>query len=161
LDCFLPEEAVMPTTRIKEFLHSHGVAHSVIPHPLAFTATSVAGAAHIPGKVMAKTVVVNLDGHLALAVVPANRKVNLERLRQATGSVTVELANEREFIGDFPECEPGAMPPFGNLYGMPVYVEPHLAEDEQIAFNAGSHTELVSMAYKDFERLVHPRLVDM
>jgi Ala-tRNA(Pro) deacylase len=151
----------MPTTKLREFLNAHGVVHAIIPHPLAFTATSVAGAAHIPGKAMAKTVVVNLDGHLALAVVPADRKVNLERLRQATGAVSVELADEREFIGDFPECEPGAMPPFGNLYGMPVYVEPHLAADAQIAFNAGSHTELVSMAYKDFERLVHPKLVDM
>ncbi len=151
----------MPTTKLKEFLNANGVAHAVIPHPLAFTATSVAGAAHIPGKEIAKTVVVNLDGRLALAVVPATRKVDLERLRQAAGAVSAKLADEREFIGDFPECEPGAMPPFGNLYGMKVFVESHLAADEQIAFNAGSHTELISMAYKDFERLVHPKLVDM
>ena len=151
----------MPTTKLKEFLAANGVAHAVIPHPLAFTATSVAGAAHISGKAMAKTVVVNLDGLPVLAVVPATRKVDLERLRQATGALTAELADEREFAADFPECEPGAMPPFGNLYGMRVFVEPHLAADPQIAFNAGTHTELISMAYKDFERLVHPRLVDM
>jgi Ala-tRNA(Pro) deacylase len=151
----------MPTTKLKEFLDAHGVAHCIIPHPLAFTATSVAGAAHIHGKEMAKTVVVNLDGHLAMAVVPATRKVDLELLRQAAGAVSAKLADEREFIGDFPECEPGAMPPFGNLYGMRVFVESHLAADEQIAFNAGSHTELISMAYKDFERLVHPKLVEM
>jgi len=151
----------MPTTMLKEFLTKNGVSHTVIPHALAFTATSVAGAAHIKGKDMAKTVVVNLDGHLAMAVVPADRKVDLERLRQAAGAVSAELADEREFIGDFPECEPGAMPPFGNLYGMPVYVEPHLAADPEIAFNAGSHTELIRMAYKDFERLAHPMLVDM
>ena len=151
----------MPTTKLKEFLEANGVAHAVIPHPIAFTATSVAGAAHIPGKAMAKTVVVNLDGLPVLAVVPATRKVDLERLRQATGALTVELADEREFAADFPECEPGAMPPFGNLYGMRVFVEPHLAADPQIAFNAGTHTELISMAYQDFERLVHPRLVDM
>jgi Ala-tRNA(Pro) deacylase len=151
----------MPTTKLKEYLNANGVAHAIIPHPLAFTATSVAGAAHIPGREMAKTVVVNLDGHLAMAVVPADRKVDLDRLRRATGALSAELADEREFIGDFPECEPGAMPPFGNLYGMAVYVEPHLAADRQIAFNAGSHTELISMAYKDFERLVHPKLVDM
>ncbi|GLH65932.1 aminoacyl-tRNA deacylase [Geothrix edaphica] len=151
----------MPMTRLEEFLNKNGVAHQVIPHALAFTATSVAGAAHIRGKEMAKTVVVNLDGHLAMAVVPADRKVDLERLRQATGSVTAELADEREFSGDFPGCEPGAMPPFGNLYGMPVYVEPHLAADPEIAFNAGTHTELIRMAYKDFERLAHPMLVDM
>lgn len=151
----------MPTTRLKEFLDANGVAHSVIPHPIAFTATSVAGAAHISGKEMAKTVVVNLDGRPVLAVVPATQKVDLERLRLATGARTAELADEREFAADFPECEPGAMPPFGNLYGMRVFVEPHLAADPQIAFNAGTHTELISMAYKDFERLVHPRLVDM
>ena len=151
----------MPTSRIREFLFENGIAHQVIPHPLAFTATSVAGAAHIPGKEMAKTVVVNLDGHLAMAVVPANRKVDLERLRQATGALSAELADEREFAADFPECEPGAMPPFGNLYGMEVYVEPHLAADPQIAFNAGTHTELIRMTYKDFERLTHPKLVDM
>lgn len=151
----------MATTLLKEFLTKNGVAHQVIPHALAFTATSVAGAAHIRGKEMAKTVVVNLDGHLAMAVVPADRKVDLERLRQATGAANAELADEREFSGDFPECEPGAMPPFGNLYGMPVYVEPHLAADPEIAFNAGSHTELIRMAYKDFERLAHPKLVDM
>jgi Ala-tRNA(Pro) deacylase len=161
LVCFLPKEAAMPTNKVKEFLNAHGVAHAIIPHPLAFTATSVAGAAHIPGREMAKTVVVILDGDLVMAVVPATRKVNLERLRQATGALTAELADERDFMGDFPECEPGAMPPFGNLYGMSVYVEPHLAEDDHIAFNAGSHTELISMAYKDFDRLVHPKLVDM
>jgi Ala-tRNA(Pro) deacylase len=151
----------MPTTRLKEFLESNRVAHQVIPHPVAFTATGVAGAAHISGKEMAKTVMVNLDGHLAMAVVPANRKVDLERLRQAAGALHAELAEEREFAGGFPGCEPGAMPPFGNLYGMEVFVEPHLAADAQIAFNAGSHTELVRMSYRDFERLTHPKLVDM
>ena len=151
----------MSTTNLMEFLNENRVPHQVLPHPVAFTATSVAGAAHIPGKEMAKTVVVNLDGHLALAVLPADRKVNLERLRQGTGALSAELAHEREFMGDFPGCEPGAMPPFGNLYGMPVYVEPHLAADEQIAFNAGTHTEVVRMAYEDFARLAHPKLVDM
>jgi Ala-tRNA(Pro) deacylase len=151
----------MPTTLLKDFLSQNRVAHQVIQHPVAFTATSVAGAAHIPGKEMAKTVVVNLDGRLVLAVVPANRKVDLERLRQAAGAIRAELADEREFIADFPECEPGAMPPFGNLYGMPVFVEPHLAADKEIAFNAGTHTELIRMSYQDFERLTHPKLVDM
>lgn len=151
----------MPTTLLKDFLSQNRVAHQVIQHPLAFTATSVAGAAHIPGKEMAKTVVVSLDGHHVLAVLPAHRKVDLERLREATGAGTAELADERTFAREFPECEPGAMPPFGHLYGMPVYVEPHLALDAQIAFNAGTHTELIRMAYRDFERLAHPTLVDM
>ena len=151
----------MPMTRLVEFLKANGVPHQVIPHPLAFTATSVAGAAHIPGREMAKTVVVDLDGQHVLAVVPAHRKVDLERLRQATDSYHADLCEEWEFVRDFPDCEPGAMPPFGNLYGLEVYVEPHLAEDAEIAFNAGNHTEVVRMAYKDFERLTHPQLVAM
>ncbi|HJW72515.1 MAG TPA: YbaK/EbsC family protein [Geothrix sp.] len=151
----------MPMTKLEDFLNQNGVAHQVIRHAQAFTASSVAGAAHVPGKDMAKTVVVNLDGHLALAVVPANRMVNVERLREAAGATFAELADEREFAGDFPGCEPGAMPPFGNLFGMEVYVEPHLAADQEIAFNAGNHHELIRMAYKDFERLAHPKLVDM
>jgi Ala-tRNA(Pro) deacylase len=110
---------------------------------------------------MAKTVVVNLDGRPALAVLPATQKVDLERLRRATGATSIELTDEREFTADFPGCEVGAMPPFGNLYGMDVFVEPRLAADPEIAFNAGSHTELIRMAYKDFERLVKPRLVAM
>jgi len=151
----------MTVANVKEFLKANGVSHIVIPHPLAFTATSVAGAAHIPGKEMAKTVVVNLDGRPALAVLPADRKVDLERLRRATGATTIELTNEREFTTDFPGCEVGAMPPFGNLYGLEVFVDPHLAADPEIAFNAGTHTELIRMSYKDFERLVKPKLVAM
>jgi Ala-tRNA(Pro) deacylase len=151
----------MTVANVKEFLKANGVSHIVIPHPLAFTATSVAGAAHIPGKEMAKTVVVNLDGRPALAVLPADRKVDLERLRRATGATTIELTNEREFTADFPGCEVGAMPPFGNLYGLEVFVDPHLAADPEIAFNAGTHTELIRMSYRDFERLVKPKLVAM
>jgi Ala-tRNA(Pro) deacylase len=151
----------MPTRKLQALLMENRVAHQVIPHRVAFTATAVAGAAHIPGREIAKTVVVNLDGHHALAVLPANRKVDLERLRVATGARSAALVDEREFAGEFPECEPGAMPPFGSLYGLPVYVEPHLAQDDNIAFNAGSHTELVRMAYQDFERLAHPTITDM
>ncbi len=151
----------MPTTKLRDLLKANRVAHEVIRHPVAFTATSVAGAAHIPGREMAKTVVVELDGQHVLAVVPATRKVDLERLRDATGALTVALPDERAFAAEFPECEPGAMPPFGNLYGLKTFVEPHLAADAQIAFNAGTHTEVVRMAYEDFERLAHPRLVEM
>jgi Ala-tRNA(Pro) deacylase len=151
----------MPTTKLREFLNENQVPHQVIKHPQAFTASKVAGAAHIPGKEMAKTVVVDLDGQHVLAVVPAHHKVDLERLRLATESYFADLCQEWEFVRDFPDCEPGAMPPFGNLYGLEVYVEPHLAEDAEIAFNAGNHTEVVRMAYQDFERLAHPHLVDM
>ena len=151
----------MPMTRLVEFLNKNGVPHQVIPHRLAFTARTVAGAAHIPGREMAKTVVVDLDGQHVLAVVPANRRVNLERLRQAAGAYYADLAEEWELAHDFPGCEPGTLPPFGDLFGLDVYVEPHLAEDADITFSAGNHREVVRMAYKDFERLAHPILVPM
>lgn len=151
----------MPVANLKEFLNTNGVPHITISHPKAYTAMEVAQAAHVEGKEMAKTVVVNLDGRLAMAVLPATQHVDLDRLRKGTGAHSVVLAQEWEFQADFPECEVGAMPPFGNLYGMEVFVEPRLAADQEIAFNAGSHTELVRMAYKDFDRLVHPRLVAM
>lgn len=151
----------MPVAKLREFLDANGVKYVSISHSKAFTAMEVAESAHVQGKEMAKTVVVNLDGKTAMAVLPATQKVDLDLLRKGTGASSVELAQEQDFRGDFPGCEVGAMPPFGNLYGMSVFVEPRLAADQEIAFNAGSHTELIRMTYKDFERLVKPRLVPM
>jgi len=105
---------------------------------------------------LAKVVVIRIDGKLALAVLPASYKIDLERLQQATGAPELTVASEQEFRQLFPECETGAMPPFGNLYDMNVFVDQRLREDEEIAFNAGSHTELIRMSYRDFERLVNP-----
>lgn len=149
----------MPIQMLKEYLDQHGVKYVVITHSKAFTMQEIAATTHIPGKELAKTVVVNIDGRLAMAVLPASQKVDLELLREELGAREVTLAKEREFRDHFPDCEPGAMPPFGNLYDLDVYVADTLAEDEEIAFNAGSHTELVRMAYRDFEGLVQPRVV--
>src|SRR5262249_488627 len=113
-----------------------------------------------PGKEMAKTVVVRLDGRMAMAVLPANQKVALSELREAAGGAKASFVTEDEFKDLFPDCETGAMPPFGNLYGMDVYVATPLAADEEIAFNAGSHTELIKMPFQDFERLVHPKVAN-
>ncbi|MBI5093527.1 MAG: YbaK/EbsC family protein [Candidatus Hydrogenedentes bacterium] len=146
----------MPIKRLKEFLDQKGVKYVSIGHSKAFTAQEVAASAHIPGREMAKTVMVKLDGKMAMVAAPANRKVDMESLRRATKASRVELASEQEFVAMFPECEVGAMPPFGNLYGLDVYVEEELAKDENIAFNAGTHTELIKMAYRDFERLAQP-----
>ena len=151
----------MPVARLKDFLDKNDVKYVSITHSKAFTAMDIAESAHIRGRDIAKTVVVKVDGRLALAVVPGTRKVDVERLRQGAGATTVELAKEPDFQGDFPGCELGAMPPFGNLFQMDVFVEPSLARDEEIAFNAGSHTELIRMRYQDFERLVRPRPVSM
>jgi len=148
----------MPVKKLKEFLDREKVKYVSIAHSPAFTAQEVAAAAHVPGKELAKTVVVHLDGKTAMAVLPANRKIILEDLREATGAAEVRFATEAEFKELFADCEIGAMPPFGNLYGMDVYVAASLAEDEEIAFNAGSHTELIKLAYRDFERLVKPQV---
>jgi Ala-tRNA(Pro) deacylase len=148
----------MPARQLSEFLDSNDVKYVTIRHSPAYTANEVAASAHIPGKDMAKTVIVEVDGKMAMAVVPASSRLNLGELKEIAGAETVALADERKFQGLFPDCEIGAMPPFGNLYGLDVFVADSLAEDEEIAFNAGSHTELVRLAYQDFERLVHPRV---
>lgn len=145
--------------QLREFLDSHGIQYVVISHSPAFTAQQIAASAHIPGKELAKTVVVTLDGKTVLAVLPASQKVDFDLLQETAGAQRAELASEQEFRGRFPDCDLGAMPPFGNLYGLDVYVADRLAEDEEIAFNAGSFTELVRMAYRDFERLVGPKVL--
>lgn len=150
----------MPIDRLKDFLDEQGVKYVTLSHSKAYTAQEIAAAAHIPGKEVAKTVIVKLDGEMAMAVLPASYQVDLHKLKKAAGAQETEIASEEEFKGRFPASEVGAMPPFGNLYDMPVYVSPPLDEDEQIAFNAGLHTELIQMSYEDFQRLVEPTVAD-
>jgi len=149
----------MPVSKLIEFLNSNEIKYVIISHSKAYTSQEIAASAHIPGKEMAKTVMVKTDGKMTMAVLPASYKVNFDQLKEATGTGKIQLASEQEFADMFPECEIGAMPPFGNLYGMEVFVAATLAEDEEIAFNAGSHTELIRLLYKDFERLVKPKVV--
>lgn len=149
----------MPLKKLREFLDSNNVKYVVISHSRAYTAQETAQAAHIRGREFAKTTIVKLDGKMAMAVLPAAEKVDLKLLAAAAGVKKAELAGEEEFQGRFPECEVGAMPPFGNLYGMDVYVEEGMTRDERIAFNAGSHTEVVQMSFKDFVNLVKPKVV--
>jgi Ala-tRNA(Pro) deacylase len=150
----------MPATKLKAFLDSNHVEYRVVPHAIAYTAQEVADSAHISGDEVAKTVIVNVDGKMAMAVLPASYYLVSSRLRDAIGARDVVIAGENEFADHFPGCEIGAMPPFGNLYDMPVFVDQTLVEDEQIAFNAGSHAELIQLPYKDFERLVKPQVLD-
>ncbi len=149
----------MPTKKLLDFLDSNKVKYLKIQHSPAYTAQEIAAQAHIPGEDMAKTVMIKVDGELAMAVLPASYRVDFALLKESIGTDNVELATEREFKDRFPESEVGAMPPFGNLYGMDVYVAKKLAQDKTIAFNAGSHTELIQMSYSDFERLVKPKVV--
>ncbi|MCH7498996.1 MAG: YbaK/EbsC family protein [Nitrospinae bacterium] len=149
----------MPAIKLKEYLDSHHVKYATLSHPPAYTAEEIAAEAHISGKEMAKTVMVKMDNKLAMAVLPANCKVDFQLLKEAAGANQVELAREQDFQAQFPDCEVGAMPPFGNLYGMEVYVEEALSRDEEIGFNAGTHSEIIKLAYKDFESLVHPKVI--
>lgn len=146
----------MPVQRIKSFLDQQHVRYVTIRHSRAFTAQEIAASAHVPGKELAKTVMIKRDGEMAMAVLPASDQIEFMLLKGALGAEDVELATEDEFKRLFPECEVGAMPPFGNLYGMDVFVAASLTEDELIAFNAGTHTELIQMSYADYDRLVNP-----
>lgn len=149
----------MPAKKLKEYLDKEKIKYVSIMHSTAYTAQEVAASAHITGKELAKTVIVQLDGEMAMAVLPANRKIVLQDLREVTGSDQVKFASEEEFRAKFPECETGAMPPFGNIYGMDVYIAEALTHNEEIAFNAGSHTEVIRMKFGDFESLVKPKVI--
>lgn len=147
----------MPVAKLIDYLDEKGVKYVVLRHSQAFTAQEVAAAAHVPGGELAKTVMVQVDGEPAMAVLPASRHIELERLAEATGA-EVRLAGEDEFQSLFPSCELGAMPPFGNLWEMPVWMDESLQDDPEIAFAAGTHTELVRLSRADYERLVQPRV---
>ena len=149
----------MPVKKLKDFLNSHKVKYVTIIHSTAYTTQEIAASAHIPGKNVAKTVIIDIDGKMAMAVLPASYKIDFNLLKKSVGADSIQLASEQEFEYLFPKGDVGAMPPFGNLYDMDVFVEESLTEDEEIAFNAGSHAELIKIAYKDFERLVKPKIV--
>lgn len=150
----------MIAAKLKAFLDSQGVKYVTIDHSPAYTAPEVAASAHISGHDFAKTVVIEIGGELAMVVLPANKKIILSDLRDMFGDPGVKLATEDDFIARFPDCELGAMPPFGNLYGLRVYLAQSLTEETEIAFNAGSHREVIKMAFTDFAELVDPVVLD-
>lgn len=149
----------MPTTKLKEFLDANKIKYTVLTHSSAYTAQEIAQLAHIKGQELAKTVIVKLDGRMAMAILPASRQVDLALLKSSARANTASLATEADFRDSFSGCEIGAMPPFGNLYDMRVLVDESLTKDKQIAFNAGSHRELIRLSYADFARLVQPIVV--
>ena len=143
--------------RLEAYLRENKVPFQVVHHPLAYTAQEVAAAEHVPGKMLAKVVMVFADGKLVMLALPAPYRVDVNKAAAALGAREVRLAHEEEFAAAFPDCEVGAMPPFGNLYDVPVYADKALAEDKEIVFQAGTHTDTVTMMYADFERLVKPK----
>ncbi len=151
----------MAINKLKDYLNYNDVKYVTVTHSKAYTAQEVAASIHIRGKKIAKTVIVDIDGQFAMVVLPASYRVDFEKLQETVGAKKVRLASETEFIDSFPECEVGAIPPFGNLYGMKVYVAASIVEDEDFLFNAGSHTELMKLPFKTYEDLVKPQVVRM
>ena len=149
----------MPIQKLKNYLDNNKIKYVIISHSPEYTALEVAASAHIPGQELAKTVIVKIDERMTMIVLPSRYKIDFNLLNKLTGAKDVKLATEEEFSDKFPDCEVGAMPPFGNLYNMEVYVAETLTKDNEIAFAAGSHSELVKMAYKDFANLVKPSIL--
>jgi len=149
----------MVPARLTEYLDGNNAKYVIISHAPAFTAQGIASLTHIPGKELAKTVIVKLDGTLAMAILPAKFHVDVEMLRKITAAKMVAIASEDDFKDQFPDCETGAMPPFGNLFGLNVFADESLEQDAEIVFNAGTHRDLVRMFWSDYKRLVRPRVV--
>jgi Ala-tRNA(Pro) deacylase len=144
--------------RLEEYLRDNAVPFQVQHHARVFTAQEVAASEHIPGKQLAKVVMAVADGKPVMLALPASYRVDQTRAAEALGVTELRLAEEREFAAAFPDCEIGAMPLFGNLYGVDVYVDQTLADDETIVMRAGTHTDTLSLRYTDFARLVHPHV---
>lgn len=144
--------------RLKELLGEAKVSYEVYNHPLAYTAQEIAAQQHFSGKEMAKVVMLEVDRGLIMGVIPGSQKINLNTAKTSLAAKEVRLATEDEFISRFPECEIGAMPPFGNLFGVSVVVDPALEKDEYIYFNAGNHVQAVRLKYADFAQLVRPQV---
>ncbi|HEU4341610.1 MAG TPA: YbaK/EbsC family protein [Candidatus Binatia bacterium] len=144
--------------KLKDALAEAKISYEVYNHPLAYTAQEIAATQHFTGKEMAKVVMLLVDGALVMGVVPGSYKIHLDTVKTSLGASKARLATEDEFTSRFPGCEIGAMPPFGNLFGVPVVVDPALERDEYIYFNAGNHVQTVRLKYQDFARLVKPQV---
>ncbi len=149
----------MQSRNIEKYLEKHHVDYEIIEHKPAYTAQEIAAISHVKGRNLAKTVILKVDGKLIMLVEPANMKVDLEELKKLMGAKKIELASEYEFQNKFPDCETGAMPPFGDLFHMDVYMSDSMKGDQEIAFNAGSHSEILKMSCKNFIDLVHPNFI--
>ncbi|KTD73452.1 aminoacyl-tRNA deacylase [Legionella tucsonensis] len=147
----------MLSPSIRKYMHNHDIAYKTISHSRAYTASQCAQAAHIEGNCFAKSIVVKLDGKFALVAIPAHIRLDLDQLKRETQAKHVEIAKEFEFQDRFTDCEVGAIPLFGELYGMDVYLADSLAHKEWFVFNAGNHNQLLKIRSEDFLNLVHPK----
>jgi len=147
-------------TRLEQYFRDNGVGYQIMTHPVAYTAQEVAAAQRVPGKQVAKVVIVLADGKAVMLAQPANSRIDFAKLKDVLGAQEVRLAREKEFSDLFPDCDTGAMPPFGNLYDVPVYVDRALSEDVEIVFQAGTHRETMRITYQDYARLARPTVAD-
>lgn len=154
------KEDQMPVQMLRRFLDKNKVKYTVISHSTAYTAQETAQSAHISGNEMVKTIIIKINNITAMIVMLAPQRIDLEQIKELAGTDQVRIASEFEFKNTFPDCEIGAISPFGNLYAIEVYVTKDVTECKDIIFNAGNHRELIKMKYKDFERLVHPGVID-
>lgn len=148
-------------TKLKEFLDGNNVKYVTLTHAPAYTAQEIAAAQHVPGREFAKVVIAKAGKRYVMAVLEAPQRVDLNKLAKLSGEGSVALATEAEFKGLFPACEPGSMPPFGNLFGLEVFVHRDLERHKDIVFQAGTHRDTVRMQYADFTRLVRPTTADL
>ncbi len=149
------------SSKVKEYLDKEGVKYEVAEHPLAYTATEIAGSQHVPGKQMIKSVIVKCDGEFVMCVLPAIHLIDFEKLKVTTGAKDLKLADEHDIAKLFPDYEIGAEPPFGQLYGLKVFADKLLEEDSEIVFNAGTHTDVVKIKFEDFKRLTNPVIAEI
>jgi Ala-tRNA(Pro) deacylase len=153
-------EAIMIPAAISDYLQQNHARYALLSHPTAYTAQEEAAASHVPGREWAKTVVCVADDQPILAVVPAPFAVDLNRLQQSAHARSVRLARENELVSFYQDCEPGAIPPFGPLYGQRVFVDGRLTNDLDVSFSGGTHHDAIRMRYREFERLVRPTVAE-
>jgi Ala-tRNA(Pro) deacylase len=146
--------------RLEDFLRKNGINFKSVVHSEAYTAQEIAASMHVHGREVLKSVMIKADGRFVMAVLPADSRVDFKKLKDVLKDKDLRLASETEFKNLFPDCEPGAEPPFGNLYNVETFVDRSVTEDEHIFFNAGNHYEAMEMDYKDFENLVKPKIAD-
>jgi len=150
----------MVSTKLREYLDNAGVAYTTHPHRPAYTSQEIAQSLHVPGREMVKSVILKTDeGEIVMAVLSASDAANLHTLREEIGCGKLQLASETEFRDAFPTCKPGAMPPFGNIFNLPVFCDTNLSRNAEIEFNAGSHDETIRMRFDDYKRLANPKMV--
>jgi Ala-tRNA(Pro) deacylase len=146
--------------RLEAYLREHQVPYLLQHHAQAFSAQKIAESEHIPGKMVAKTVIILADDQLIALVLPASYQADLNKVQAILGAREIRLAHESEFANVFTDCEVGTMPPFGNLYGILVYVDKNLTEEETMVFPVGTYTDTMSLKYSDFERVVQPKVIE-